>query len=74
MECIGIGHMKEDGRLGRNFLAGATGDAINVTLTAAGHNLRLLRAWLIRLLAILISLLAISTSSATVGATQLPMR
>lgn len=69
-----IGHMKTDGHLGRNFLAGATGDAINVTLTAAGHNLRLLRAWLIRLLAILISLLAISTSSAPVRATQLPMR
>jgi len=69
-----IGHMKTDGHLGRNFLAGATGDAINVILTAAGHNLRLLRAWLIRLLAILISLLAISTSSAPVRATQLPMR
>jgi len=69
-----IGHMKDDGHLGRNFLAGATGDAINVTLAAAGHNLRLLRAWLIRLLAFLISLLAISTNSAPVRATQLPMR
>ena len=69
-----IGHMKDDGHLGRNFLAGATGDAINVTLAAAGHNLRLLRAWLIRLLAILISLLAISTSSAPRPAPQLPMR
>jgi IS5 family transposase len=51
-----IGHMKEDGHLGRNFLAGATGDAINLVLTAAGHNLRLLRAWLIRLLAFLLGL------------------
>jgi IS5 family transposase len=66
--------MKDDGHLGRNFLAGATGDAINVTLAAAGHNLRLLRAWLIRLLAFLISLLAIITNSAPVRATQLPMR
>jgi IS5 family transposase len=54
--------LKEDGHLGRNFLAGAAGDAINVVLAAAGHNLRLLRAWLIRFLVALISLLAISTS------------
>ena len=55
-----IGHMKEDGHLGRNFLVGATGDAINLVLAAAAHNLRLLRAWLIRLLALLLSLLVIS--------------
>jgi IS5 family transposase len=55
-----IGHLKSDGHLGRNFLAGPTGDAINVILAAAGHNLRLLRAWLIRLLAFLLSLLAVS--------------
>jgi IS5 family transposase len=55
-----IGHMKADGHLGRNFLAGAAGDAINLVLAAAGHNLRLLRAWLIRLFAVLISLRAIS--------------
>ncbi len=39
-----IGHMKSDGHLGRNFLLGTEGDAANVILTAAGHNLRLLRA------------------------------
>jgi IS5 family transposase len=50
-----IGHMKSDGHLGRNFLADATGDATNVILAAAGHNLRLLRAWLAWLLASLIS-------------------
>jgi IS5 family transposase len=55
-----IGHMKEDGHLGRNFLAGATGDAINLVLAATGHNLRLLRAWLIRLFAFLLSLISIS--------------
>ncbi len=41
-----IGHMKSDGLLERNCLAGAAGDAINAVLAAAGHNLRLLLAWL----------------------------
>ncbi|OYV67625.1 MAG: IS5/IS1182 family transposase, partial [Acidiphilium sp. 21-66-27] len=45
-----IGHMKTDGHLGRNFLLGFDGDAINAILAGAGHNLRLLRRWLIRLL------------------------
>lgn len=35
-----IGHLKSDGHLGRNFLKGAVGDAINALLTGAGHNLR----------------------------------
>jgi IS5 family transposase len=35
-----IGHMKTDGRLGRNFLKGDVGDAMNAALCAAGHNLR----------------------------------
>jgi IS5 family transposase len=52
-----IGHMKADGRLGRNFLLGTEGDAANLVLAAAGHNLRLLRAWLAWLLALLLSLL-----------------
>ncbi len=52
-----IGHMKSDGHLGRNFLNGTEGDATNLVLAAAGHNLRLLRAWLARLLAFLLSLL-----------------
>ncbi len=51
-----IGHMKADGHLGRNFLLGAEGDATNLILAAAGHNLRLLRAWLAWLLAFLLSL------------------
>jgi IS5 family transposase len=69
-----IGHMKEDGHLGRNFLAGATGDAINVVLAAAGHNLRLLRAWLIRLLAFLLSLIAISAPATPPPSAQLAAR
>ena len=35
-----IGHMKNDGRLGRNFLKGTIGDAMNALLCGAGHNLR----------------------------------
>jgi IS5 family transposase len=35
-----IGHMKADGLLGRNFLKGAQGDAMNAILCGAGHNLR----------------------------------
>jgi IS5 family transposase len=66
--------MKEDGHLGRNFLAGATGDAINVTLAAAGHNLRLLRSWLIRLLAFLLSLLAIRATTARMPTPQFAAR
>src|ERR671917_1914535 len=41
-----IGPMKEDGRLGRNHLLGAAGDAMNALLVAAGHNLRLILTWL----------------------------
>jgi len=41
-----IGHMKTDGHLGRCHLKGREGDAANVVLTAIGHNLRLVLAWL----------------------------
>ena len=41
-----LGHMKADGRLGRNHLLGAAGDAMNALLVAAGHNLRLILNWL----------------------------
>ena len=37
-----IGHMKSDGKLGRNWLKGAFGDALNAVLRGAGHNLRLI--------------------------------
>ena len=39
-----IGHLKRENRLGRCFLAGLTGDAVNVVLAAAGSNLRKLLA------------------------------
>src|SRR5262249_32854466 len=52
-----IGHLKEHHRMGRNFLAHASGDAINVVLAAAGYNFRRLLAWLrFLLLRILIAL------------------
>ena len=53
------------GHLGRNFFAGPTG---------TGHNLRLLRAWLIRLLAFLIGLLAISGPAPPLPSAQLAAR
>ena len=41
-----IGHMKNDGHLGRCYLKGRDGDAANAILTAVGYNFRLLLAWL----------------------------
>ena len=52
-----IGHTKSDGLLERNHLAGAAGDAINAILVAAGHNMRLLVAWLTALWRALITAL-----------------
>lgn len=69
-----IGHMKKDAHLGRNFLAGATGDAINVIRAIAGHNFHLLHTKLIRLIAFLVSLLAISAPTALMPALKLPAR
>jgi IS5 family transposase len=45
-----IGHMKTDGHLGRCYLKGREGDAANAILSAVGHNLRLVLAWLMHLL------------------------
>jgi len=39
-----IGHMKMDGRLGRNPLKSALGDALHAVMCGAGHNLRLILA------------------------------
>jgi IS5 family transposase len=41
-----IGHMKTDGHLGRCHRKGREGDAANLVLTAIGHDLRLVLAWL----------------------------
>jgi IS5 family transposase len=53
-----IGHLKEDHRMGRNYLRGRDGDRINAILTAAGYNFRLLLRWFRRLLRSLLLILA----------------
>ena len=45
-----IGHMKEQGHLGRCYLKGHAGDAANAILTAVGHNFRRILVWLRNLL------------------------
>ena len=52
-----IGHMKTDGHLGRCYLKGQEGDAANTILTAVGHNLRLILAWLKLLLRLILGAL-----------------
>ena len=37
-----IGHMKNEGKLRRNWLKGSLGDALNSVLCGAGHNLRMI--------------------------------
>jgi IS5 family transposase len=37
-----IGRMKNDGRLGRNWLKATLGDAMHAVLCGAGHNIRLI--------------------------------
>ena len=56
-----IGHMKSDGRLDRNPLKGALGDALHAVLCGAGHNIRLLlsllRLFVAHLLAVMLATL-----------------
>jgi IS5 family transposase len=47
-----IGHLKEQHRMGRNYLAGRAGDAINALMAAIGYNFRLLLAWIAILLSV----------------------
>jgi IS5 family transposase len=35
-----IGHLKDDHRVGRNYLANSSGAPINAALAAAGYNFR----------------------------------
>jgi IS5 family transposase len=55
-----IGHMKSDHRMNRNFLAHATGDAINAVRAAVGNNFRRLLNWLAVWLALLLCTLRAS--------------
>jgi IS5 family transposase len=52
-----IGHIKNEHRMGRNYLAHTQGDAINAVLAAAGYNFRLLLTWLRLLLRLLLAML-----------------
>jgi transposase, IS5 family len=52
-----IGHMKSEGHLGRCYLKGRDGDAINAVLSAVGHNLRRVLAWLRNLLRLILAAL-----------------
>jgi len=52
-----IGHLKEDGHLERNHMAGAEGDANNAILCVAGHNMRLLARWIRLLFAVLVAII-----------------
>ena len=56
-----IGHLKEHHRMGRNYLAHASGDAINAVLAAAGYNFRRLLAWLRFLLLRILIVLSLPT-------------
>ena len=62
-----IGHMKSDGLLGRNFLKGMQGDAINAILCGAGHNLRKILARLRALLWLLPDALRTVLQALTAG-------
>jgi transposase, IS5 family len=41
-----IGHMKSDGKLGRNYLKGSLGDCFNAILCGIGHNARMILRFL----------------------------
>lgn len=48
-----IGHIKNEHRMDRNYLAHRQGDAINAILAAAGYNFSLLLKWFRELLCLL---------------------
>ena len=54
-----IGHLKNEHRMDRNYLAGRHGDANNAILAAVGYNFRRLIRWITLVFALV--LLAIST-------------
>ena len=61
-----IGHLKNEHRMDRNYLAGEDGDAINAVLAAVGYNFRRLLTWLALLLAIIMYALRAPERPATV--------
>ena len=52
-----IGHMKSEGKLRRNYLKGAIGDALNALFCAIGHNLRLIWRHIRSLFALMLAIL-----------------
>ncbi|WP_245424685.1 MULTISPECIES: transposase, partial [Rhizobium] len=52
-----IGHIKNEHRMDRNYLAGQQGDAINAVLAAVGYNFSLLLNWFRDCLCLLAALL-----------------
>jgi IS5 family transposase len=52
-----IGHLKEDHRMDRNYLAHRLGDFNNAVLAAAGYNFRRLIRWLRILLRFFLAML-----------------
>ena len=50
-----IGHVKNEHRMGRNYLHGRHGDAANAILAAVGYNFRLLPVWLGTILRVLLA-------------------
>lgn len=50
-----IGHMKAEGKLGRNWLKGSIGDALNAVPCGAGYNLRMILRRLRRLCALILA-------------------
>ncbi|MGF6608495.1 IS5 family transposase [Paraburkholderia sp. WSM4175] len=59
-----IGHMKTDGKLDRNWVKGALGDAMHAVLCGAGHNLRMI----LRKLRLFYALVLIALLNHTVAA------
>ena len=57
-----IGHMKADGKLGRNYLKGIGGAKMNAILCAIGHNLRLILNQLRIFFAFILSLIFLALS------------
>lgn len=53
-----IGHLKNDHRMDRNYLAGKQGDAVNALLAAVGYNFSLLLKWLRQLLCLIAAIIA----------------
>ena len=64
-----IGHLKNDGHLGRCFLKGRHGDAANVVLSAVGYNLRLVLKWLRAFLRLILLAILMPFSGRSVGQT-----